>query len=122
MIATILSWIAGGGLSGILSKIESAYEAKLKAQNDADRVAADITIAKLEAERDSVLAAQSNRIGQIVRALWAAPFIAYNFKLIVYDKMMGLGVTDPLSDHLVQIEMIILGGYFLVTTAQVIRK
>ena len=122
MITTILTWIAGGGLNSILGKIESAYEAKLAAQNDSERIAAEQRIAMLEAQRDSVLAAQANRAGQFVRAAWAAPFIIYNAKLILWDKVLGLGATDPLSPQLVQIQMVVLGGYFLFTTARVFRK
>lgn len=122
VIATILTWIAGGGLNSILGKIETAYEAKLKAQNDSERIAADQQIAMLEAQRDSVLAAQSNRVGQFVRAAWAFPFIVYNAKLVLWDKVLGLGATDPLSSQLAQIEMVVLGGYFLFTTARAIRK
>lgn len=119
--AKVIAFITGGGLSGIAQKIEDAYEAKLRAQNDSERIAADERIAMLQAERDTILAAQNNRTGQLVRAAWAAPFIIYNFKVVLWDKFVG-GVTDPLSAHLAQIEMVILGGYFLMTTARQFRR
>ena len=122
MLATILSWIAGGGLNSILGKIEGAYEAKLKAQNDSQRIDAEQRIAMLEAQRDSVLASQSNRVGQLVRAAWAIPFIIYNGKLVLWDKVLGWGTTDPLSAQLTQIEMVILGGYFLFSTARALKN
>lgn len=120
--AKIIAFLTGGGLSGIAQKIEAAYEAKLRAQNDSERIAAETMIARLQAERDSVLAAQSNRVGQFVRAAWATPFILYNAKLIVWDKLLGWGVTEPLSAHLAQVEMVVLGGYFLMTTARQLRR
>jgi hypothetical protein len=45
--------------------------------------------------------------------MFALPFVIYNFKIIVWDKVMGLGSTDGLSPELIQLQMIIFGAYFL---------
>ena len=52
-----------------------------------------------------------------MQAAWAAPFIVYNAKVIIWDKVLKLGVTDPLGQFEQNIGMIIVGFYFLATGA-----
>lgn len=122
MLATILSWIASGGLSGITKSLENAYTARLKAATDSEKLATDLKIRELEARRDSILAAQRDKFERWVRIGFAAPFVAYNAKLIIYDKMLGWGVTDPLSAELSQIQMTVIAGYFLFASVKAVRK
>lgn len=117
---TVLMWgavlkllgLGGGGLAG---RLADAYEAKLNAANDKDRIEAEVTIAQLEARRDVLNA--GGWVTRLVQAAWAAPFVLFNFKVIVWDKMLGLGVTDPLGEFERNIGMIIVGFYFLTTGA-----
>ncbi len=53
MLKGILQAIFGGGLA---AQLREAYEAKLKAETDKDRIAADERISRLEAARDVRLA------------------------------------------------------------------
>src|SRR5690606_6281015 len=122
MLARILAWVASGGLSGITTALQQAYEARLRAQTDSEKLATDLKIRELESRRDVILAAQADRYERWVRIGFATPFIAYNAKLLVYDKMLGWGVTDPLSPELSQIQMVVLGGYFLFATVKAVRK
>ncbi|MGB3391031.1 MAG: hypothetical protein WBA88_23970 [Pseudaminobacter sp.] len=122
MLASILSWIGGGGLSSITKALQQAYEAKLRAQTDGEKLKADVAIRELEAQRSVILAAQSDKVERWVRVGFALPFIVYNAKLVLWDKVLGLGVTDPLSADLAQIQMVVLGGYFFFFTAKAIRK
>lgn len=122
MLGTILSWIAGGGLSSITKSLQQAYEAKLRAQTDGEKLKADMYIRELEDRRSIIVAAQTDKVERWVRVGFAFPFIAYNMKLVIYDKMLGLGTTDPLSADLNYIQMSVLGGYFLLFTAKAIRK
>lgn len=122
MLARILSWVASGGLSSITQALQEAYEARLRAQTDSEKLATDLKIRELESRRDVIIAAQADRYERWVRIGFAAPFVAYNAKLLVYDKMLGWGTTDPLSSELSQIQMIVLGGYFLFATAKAVRR
>lgn len=106
--------------SGIGEQIRLAYEAKLSAANDSDRLAAEVTLARLEERR--ALLAQGGRWVTLVQVLWALPFILYNAKLIVWDKVLGLGVTDPLSSELYALQATIIGFFFITTGAQAIVK
>lgn len=122
MFATVLSWLAGGGIAAIGKELRQAHKDRLDAANDSERIAADVRIKELEARQASVLQAQQDNVERWVRVGFAAPFVAYNAKLIVYDKMLGWGVTDPLSAELAYVQMTVLGGYFLLFTAKAIRK
>lgn len=61
MLATILSWLGGGVIQQFTKPLVEAYNAKLTAQNDSERIAAEQTIARLEAARDVALAEASDR-------------------------------------------------------------
>lgn len=52
MLRTILDWLRGGVVKQFTQPLVDAYQAKLNAQNDSERLAAEEVIAKLEAARD----------------------------------------------------------------------
>jgi hypothetical protein len=52
VLRAILDWLGGGVIKQFTGPLLAAYQAKLNAQNDADRLAAEQVIAKLEAARD----------------------------------------------------------------------
>lgn len=122
MFAALFSWLASGGLAAIGRELRAAHEAKLRAANDSERIAADVRIRGLEARQASILAAQGDRFERWVRIAFAVPFVVYIWKLVLWDKVLGLGATDALSPMLADIMWIVIGGYFLVSTARVIRK
>lgn len=109
----IIGWIAGGGLKGITGELRAAYEAKLQAQNDAERLLADQRIALLEAQQTVLVKEADSKLTSWIRPAFAAVFLVYLAKVVVYDKVLGLGVTDPLSPILEETMMVILGAYFL---------
>lgn len=122
MIAAFGSWLLGGGLKSITSSLSEAYRDKLAAQTDEAKLEADLRIRDMEARRDIILRAQSDNVERWVRVGFAVPFIVYNAKLVLWDKVMGLGATDPLSDNLAYVQMTVLGGYFAMWTVSKFRK
>jgi hypothetical protein len=110
-VIRLLASIFGGGIP---DQLRRAYEAKLNAQNDADRLAAEVQIARLEARQASH--AIGGRWITLVQLAWALPFIVYNAKLIIWDKVLGWGVTDPLSPELYTLQSVIVGFFFVTTT------
>lgn len=118
----MIAWLLSGGLSGITKALQQAYEARLRAQTDSEKLATDLKIRELEARRDVILTAQSDRFERWIRIGFALPFVAYNAKLVIWDKILEWGVTDPLSAELAYIQMTVLAGYFVLSTAKVIRK
>ncbi len=107
----LLTSLFGGGIP---DQLRRAYEAKLNAANDADRIAAEVQIARLEARQASH--AIGGRWITLIQIAWALPFVIYNGKLILWDKVLGWGVTDPLSPELYTLQSVIVGFFFVTTT------
>lgn len=117
MIGKILSWLssnlADGAISSIGKQLNNAYQAKLSAQNNDARIEADKRIAQLNAHQAVLIAEQGSWITRWIRPAFAAPFVIYNTKIILWDKVLGLGTTDALSPEFWQLQMIVFGAYFL---------
>lgn len=111
-----------GPLSEISNDLKEAYQSKLIAANDAERLAVQERITLLEARKSIVLAAQSDPVERWVRIGFTLPFIVYVNKVVLWDKVLGWGVTDALSDNFAWIMMTILGGYFLETAIKRVKK
>jgi hypothetical protein len=114
----ILSWLAGPGgwigdavksaLTGpIVQGVVDGYKAKLAAGNTSEKLAADLAARELTVEtRERELAVQQN-IADEGRWWTAAPraiacwsFAIFIAKCVVWDKVLGLGSTDPLTGSL----------------------
>lgn len=122
ILQTLLSWFTGGGFKGIAEELNEAYQARLNAANDADKISADVRMNLVQAR----VAAQTQGAGsvwaKIVRACFAAPFIIYVWKLVVWDKVLGYGATDDLSSDLWRVLTIIIAFYFLDNTIRMVRR
>lgn len=122
MIGVILKWLTGGGIAAIGGELRQAYEAKLKAQTDAEKLAAEETIARLEAQQAVLIAEQGRILTSWIRPAIAAPFVLYIWKLIVWDKIMGQGATDNLSPELWQMMTVVIGAYFLTRPIETVLR
>ena len=118
MLTIVLTWL-GNLLGGpFATAAVNAYRAKLASENSADKIAAELTAQKLEIDQarealeQQTLRAEDSRWGPWVRWGFAFPFVLFNGKVIIWDRMLHWGVTDPLSPSLLQIESIIIAAYF----------
>ena len=100
MWSLLASLIGGPVVSGLIN----AYKAKLDAANTHDRIAVDLAVKEIEAEIEArkqasaiVIAEQGRWYTAIIRPLLAFPIIIYFWKVIVIDKVLGLGTTDPIT-------------------------
>ena len=100
MLAWLASLISGPIVNGLIE----GYKAKLDAANTHDRIAADLAAKAIEAEIAArqqasaiIIAEQGRGYTAIIRPLLALPIIIYFWKGIVWDKVLGLGSTDPLT-------------------------
>src|SRR3990167_760842 len=118
----MLGFLANLGIGSIVNRLASAYEAREKAKTDAERIAADVRIKVLEARAAVQVAEARWPINGIIRLLFAFPVALYYGKIFLYDKVLGLGSTDPLSADLTWTARVILGFYFLFETVQSVRK
>ena len=121
-MGAILAWL-GSFLTGPLLKgALDAYRAKLANDNNADARTADLLARELaveqrEAEVNSqvVIAEQGRWYTALPRPLFAAPFIIFLWKVIVWDVVLGAWTqsrTDNLSPDLWKWGGIVLTAYF----------
>lgn len=113
MWATILSFLTGGGLKAIMSEIRQFEVQRLQAANDSEKLQLSAKIEALRAHADEISAARNHLLIRIGQLAWTAPFLVYVYKLIIWDKVLGLGVTDSLSAELWRTYWIVLGGSFV---------
>ncbi|ARP98209.1 hypothetical protein [Pseudorhodoplanes sinuspersici] len=114
MWAWLASFLGGPVVNGLIS----AYKARLDAANTQDRIAADLAAKEIEAEIAArkqasaiIIAEQGRWYTAIIRPLLAAPVIIYFWKVIVWDKVLGLGSTDPLTGMIADWSGLILTAY-----------
>jgi len=112
------SWLASLIGGPVVNGLINAYKARLDASNTQDRIAADLAAKEIEAdivarkEASAVIIAEQGRwYTAIIRPLLAFPIIIYLWKVIVWDKVLGLGATDPLTGMIADWTGTILTAY-----------
>ncbi|MFA5899573.1 MAG: hypothetical protein WC829_10715 [Hyphomicrobium sp.] len=108
-------------LNAITGSLERAYTAKLNAGNDKDRIAAEVEIENLKARRDVVLSA--------ARDPWWSPrtimgwcVAAFVVKVVLWDTVLGLGVTPNPGSMVWWIVVTVIGFYFFSKSAEQIAS
>jgi hypothetical protein len=100
----MLQWLAQFLTAPIIGGFIEAYKARLAAGNTQDRTAADLAAkaiaAEIEARKSAnavIIAEQGRWYTAMIRPLLALPVIIYLWKVIVWDKVLGLGTTDVIG-------------------------
>ena len=126
-MTAILSWLASLLSGPIVGAVIDGYKAKLAAGNDKDRIAADLAARELDVQRAEIEAQNALRIAQTGK--WYEPeklrgyaVAVYVAKLLVYDKVLGLGSTDPLGGWIETTANLIVGFYFAKRGAESVAK
>ena len=97
----------------IADRLQEAYVAKLRAENDEQRIRADVEIETLKAKRDILLAEQKSWMTRWIRPFIAAPVGIYVWKLLVWDNVLRLGATPQPSDIVQWIVVTVIGAFFI---------
>lgn len=129
MWSWLTTLIGGPVVTGLIN----AYKARLDAANTRDRLAADLAAKEIEAEIDArrqgnalLIAEQGRWYTAIIRPLLALPVIIYLWKVIVWDKVLGLGTTDPLGGTVAEWAGLIVatyvGGRTIEKVARILRR
>ncbi len=113
MLSTILSWLSGGVINQVTDALTDAYRAKLTAQNNTEKLEAEMTISQLEARQRVLLAEQGRWYTAWIRPALAAPVVLFVWKIIVWDTILGWGVTPNPGDIVNWIVVTTIGAYFL---------
>ena len=101
------------GFKGIAEQLATAYAAKTNAVTEQERIAAQERIDHYQALERVLIAEQGSWMTRWVRPAFALPFVLYIWKIVLWDKVLGWGVTDSLSDNLTTILVTIVGAYFI---------
>ena len=118
MLSMILTWI-GNLLGGPFAKAAvDAYRAKLTSENSAEKIAADLAAQQLtldverqKLEQAVVIADEGRWWTAAIRPLFAAPFVAFLWKVIILDRVLGWR-TDDLLPWEVDLCKWIIASYF----------
>lgn len=100
-------------LEKIGKQIAEVKMAKITAKGEKDQLVHNERIVVLEGRRDILLEETKHVATRWIRPVFALPFIIYNLKVVVWDAVLGWGVTDPLSKDMWYVELTIVGFYFL---------
>jgi len=119
MFAAVLSWL-GNLLGGPFAKAAlDAYRARLSAENTSEKIAADLASREMAVEQrerelatELLIAEQGRWYTALPRPLFSFAFIIYVWKVVVWDRVLGLGSTAPLSGDVSQWAMIVMTAYF----------
>lgn len=127
MWMTIMSFLGGPVIKGLIE----AYNAKLKAGNADSKIAADLAAAEIAAQSAETNAIERYRTAELGR--WYEPdklmgycVAVYFSKLLVWDKVLGLGTTDPLAGFAAVTSNLVVSFYFakrgFENVARIIRR
>jgi hypothetical protein len=112
------TWLASFLAGPIVAGAIEAYKARLAAAGSQDAVAADLAAKAIAAEieqrksANAIVAAEQGRWWTaLVRPLLALPVVIYLWKVIVWDKVLALGSTDPLAGDVAQWAGLIVTTY-----------
>jgi hypothetical protein len=114
MWMTIISFIGGPVIKGLID----AYQAKLKAGNTSEKIAADLASSEIAAQTAETNAITQYRIAEIGHPFepdkLMGYFVAIYFgKLLIWDKVMGLGTTDGLQGFAATTANLVVSFYFV---------
>jgi hypothetical protein len=127
MWMALLSFLGGPVIKGLIE----AYNAKLKAGNIDAKIAADLAASEIAAQVSEANAILQYRIAEIGH--WYEPdklmgyFVALYFgKLLIFDKVLGLGNTDSLAGFAATTSNLVVSFYFakrgFENVARIIRR
>jgi hypothetical protein len=114
MWMTILSFLGGPVIKALID----AYNTKLKAENVDSKIAADLAATEIAAQVSESNAIMQYRIAEIGH--WYEPdklmgycVTLYFSKLLIFDKVLGLGVTDALGGFAATTANLVVSFYFV---------
>ncbi len=113
MWMTIISFLGGPVVKALIE----AYSAKLKAENVDSKIAADLAAREIASQTAEANAIMQYRIAEIGH--WYEPdklmgycVALYFSKLLVWDKVLGLGSTDALAGFAAITANLVVSFYF----------
>lgn len=113
MWMAILSFLGGPVIKGLID----AYQAKLKAGNVDNRIAADLAAGEIAAQQAEIAAQTQLKIAEIghwyePEKLFAYVTLVFYSKVLIWDKCLGWGTTDAVTGSVAEWAGLIMLFYF----------
>jgi hypothetical protein len=114
MWMTLIGFLGGPVIKGLID----AYQARLKAGNTSEKIAADLAASEIAAETAETQAITQYRVAEIGHPFepdkLMGYFVAIYFgKLLIWDKVLGLGTTDGLQGFAATTANLVVSFYFV---------
>jgi hypothetical protein len=113
MWMAIISFLGGPVVKGLID----AYQAKLKAGNVDNKIAADLAAGEIATQQIEIQQTTALKIAEIghpfeIEKLFAYVVLIYYSKLLIWDKVLGLGTTDALAGFAAVTSNLVISFYF----------
>lgn len=125
MLQLILSFLGGPVISGLIS----AYKARIAQLNSQDQLALTMLEKEVDAEIAAraeatklLIAEQGHWYTAMIRPLFALPFILFEAKVVIWDKMLHLGSTDALDPNMWSVFTAVVVSYFGATAVERVSR
>lgn len=112
--------IIGAFIKPMVDGVLAGYQSRLSADNTRDAQAVDLAKKEIESEiaaraaaSETIKAEQGRLVTAMIRPLFAIPLALYWAKIIIWDKMLGWGSTDPLTGFVGEWAGLIILAYFV---------
>lgn len=115
IFSMLLQFLGGGIVKDVLAHLDR----KVDGETERQRIETQATIEAIKAEmaaraeaRTIIIAEQGRLLTSLPRPLFALIFIVYVGKVVVWDKVLALGTTDPLPPYMIELMTMVVTAYF----------
>ena len=117
MWLALTKWFAGFVTGPVFDDLLKGYQAKLAATNTSENIAADLAARELAVQSRELELQTKLRIAEVGHPfepdrLMGYCVAVYFFKLLIWDKVLGLGTTDGLAGFASTTSNLIVASYF----------
>ncbi|MGZ3675737.1 MAG: hypothetical protein ACXVCO_15635 [Ktedonobacterales bacterium] len=109
-------------ISKITGQLVDWQVKKQAALTDRAKIEADENIAKLQAQRDLMIAESKTPINAIGRCVLMFPFAFFLWKVMIWDFSLGLGTTENPQPNLWTLLYLVFGFYFLTDLSKLWKR
>lgn len=111
------TWLASLISGPVIRAALDAYNAKLKAGNTTDKIGADLAIRELDVQAAEIQAQSALKIAEVGRwyepeKLFANVTLVFYSKVLIWDKCLGWGSTDPVTGTVAEWAGYVMAFYF----------
>lgn len=122
MLKGILNWLSGGVIQSVTDGLLKAQQQYLQAQNDSEKLIAQQSISYWQQRMELAQTAALNDRPWSIRSLMGYVVCVYVFKLVIWDTVLGWGVTPDPGPVVGTIVATVIAFYFLSKPAETVAN